>query len=52
MCFADSSLENGLDAWEVIHQCRDHKALQEWERQRQVWNWTATIGKGHRIDIP
>ena len=52
MCFADGTLENGEDTWEVVHQCRDYKQVQEWAAERATLNWTKIIGHGHRIDIP
>ncbi|MCJ1357906.1 MAG: hypothetical protein MMC33_007902 [Icmadophila ericetorum] len=52
MCLADATLENGLDKWEVIHECRDYRQLVEWETERQVYNWTSILGAGHRIDVP
>ena len=49
MCFADTTLEDGIDYWENTHQCRDHSTLQNWAQDRAQWNFTAMIGD--RVDF-
>ena len=44
MCFADTTLEDGVDYWHNTHQCRDYKVLQSWAEDHSVWNFTGMIG--------
>ena len=48
MCFADTTLEDGVDYWENTHMCRDHSQLQAWSQERAIWNFTDMIGD--RVD--